>query len=128
MFSCCSLVQIIVSAVRARGQKLMPSVRTGAVETSISWRNFIGIKYLCEGLWIKFITPGIRIFNNFRPVQLFVLRGVSLKFWKCWWFAMSCLAERNAELAESANIFYRSGVIFWLWKFRLSEAARILLV
>ena len=34
MFSCCSLVQIIVSAVRARGQKLMPSVRTGAVETS----------------------------------------------------------------------------------------------
>lgn len=84
MFSCCSLVQIIVSAVRARGQKLMPSVRTGAVETSISWRNFIGIKYLCEGLWIKFITPGIRIFNNFRPVQLFVLRGVSLKFWKCW--------------------------------------------
>ena len=77
MFSCCSPVQIIVSAVGARGQKLMPSVRTGAVETSSSWRNFIGIKYLCEGLWIEFITPGIRIFNNFRPVQLFVLQRVS---------------------------------------------------
>lgn len=43
MFSCCSLVQIIISAVGEREQKLFPSALTSVVLTATIPGNFVGI-------------------------------------------------------------------------------------